>query len=36
LNLDTDAALRGYISIMPLTIDRTNWAVYDKLAHLNP
>lgn len=36
LNLDTDAALHGYISIMPLTIDRTNWAVYEKLAHLNP
>ena len=31
---DTDAALHGYISVMPLTIDRTNWAVYDKLKNL--
>ena len=29
--LDTDATLNGYISIMPLTIDRTDWTVYNKL-----
>ena len=29
--LDTDAALHGYISISPLTIDRTNWEVYHQL-----
>lgn len=33
--LDTDAALHGYISIMPLTIDRTDKAVYEKIAHLS-
>ena len=31
LTLDTDAALNGYISIMPLTINRTDWSVYNKL-----
>ena len=30
-SLDTDAALHGFISISPLTIDRTNWEVYHKL-----
>lgn len=30
-SLDTDAALNGYISIMPLTINRTDWTVFDKL-----
>ena len=29
--LDTDATMHGYISISPLTIDRTNWDVYRKL-----
>lgn len=29
--LDTDATLHGYISITPLTVDRTNWAVYRQL-----
>ena len=33
--LDTDATLHGYISIMPLTINKTNWSVYDRLSHLN-
>ena len=28
---DTDATLHGYISIMPLTTNRTNWEVYNKL-----
>ena len=30
--LDTDATLHGYISVTPLTIDKTNWEVYRKLA----
>lgn len=30
--IDTDAVMRGYISITPLTIDRTDRAVYSKLA----
>lgn len=34
-SLDTDSVMDGYISIMPLTIDRTNYAVYDKLKELN-
>ena len=29
---DTDATLHGYISIMPVTTNRTNWEVYKKLA----
>ncbi len=33
---DTDAVLRGhYISVMPLTMDRTDLAVYNKLLALN-
>ena len=32
--LDTDATLHGYISVMPVTIDRTNWAIYEKLKNL--
>ena len=31
LTLDTDAALNGYISVMPLTINRTDWSIYNKL-----
>ena len=31
LTLDTDAVISGYISIMPLTINRTDWTVYNKL-----
>ena len=31
---DTDATQHGYISVMPLTINRTNWAVYDKIKDL--
>lgn len=30
--LDTDATLNGYISIMPLSINRTDWKVYEKLS----
>lgn len=34
--LDTDAVLRGgYISVMPLTLDRTDLAMYEKLVALN-
>ena len=29
--LDTDAALNGYISVMPLTVNRTDWTVYHRL-----
>ena len=32
--LDTDATMRGYISVMPVTIDRTNWTIYEKLKNL--
>ena len=31
LTLDTDATISGYISVMPLTIHRTDTVVYDKL-----
>ena len=30
--LDTDATFHGYITITPLTVDKTNWEVYRKLA----
>ena len=33
--LDTDATLHGYITVTPLTVDKTNWEVYNKLANLN-
>lgn len=29
--LDTDATLHGYITVTPLTVDKTNWEVYRKL-----
>ena len=31
LTLDTDATLSGYITVTPLTTDKTNWEVYNKL-----
>lgn len=34
-DLDTDAVMHGYISISPLTLDRTNWMTYQKLTSLN-
>lgn len=34
--IDTDAALHGYISIMPMTTVRTDMAVYSRLSSLNP
>ncbi|MBO5836646.1 MAG: 5'/3'-nucleotidase SurE [Oscillospiraceae bacterium] len=36
LTLDTDCVMNGYISIMPLTIDRADPEVYRQLKHLNP
>ncbi len=33
--LDTDAALHGYISICPMTLERTNLEVFRELSHLN-
>lgn len=35
LTLDTDAVISGYISIMPLTINRTDWTVYNQLTGNN-
>ncbi len=35
LNLDTDAVMHGYISITPLSSERTRLAVFDKLKSLN-
>ena len=32
--LDTDATMHGFITITPMTIDRTNWEVFRKLNHL--
>lgn len=34
IELDTDAAFHGYISVTPLTIDKTNHTVYEKLKNL--
>ncbi len=34
LTLDSDCVMSGYISIMPLTIDRADPAVYEKIKHL--
>jgi len=33
--LDTDAAALGYISITPMTTDRTDYAIYHKLTQIN-
>ena len=35
LTLDTDCVMNGYISIMPLTIDRADMVVYHQLTELN-
>ncbi len=35
LSVDTDATTDGYISISPLTVDRTDYAVFEALKHLN-
>lgn len=34
-SIDTNAALTGYISVLPLTLDRTNTTVFEELAGLN-
>ena len=34
-SIDTDAALSGYISILPLTLNRTNMDVFNGLKTLN-
>lgn len=34
-DLDTDAVMHGYISITPLTLDRTDWRVYEQLIKMN-
>ena len=35
LSLDTDAVMHGHISIMPLTVNMTDMAVYNQLTQLN-
>ena len=35
-SIDTDATLHGFISITPLSMDRTNLAVFEALSKLNP
>jgi len=35
-SIDTNAALTGYISVLPLTLNRTNMDVFDDLSKLNP
>ena len=35
LSLDTDCVMAGYISVMPMTYDKTHWEFYHKLQHLN-
>ena len=34
-SIDTDAALSGFISVLPLTLNRTNMAVFNELKALN-
>lgn len=34
-NIDTNAVLTGYTSILPLTLDRTNQTVFEELSKLN-
>lgn len=36
LTLDTDCVMHGYISIMPMTINRADMVTYNKLISLNP
>ena len=35
LSLDTDAVISGYVSIMPLTVNRTDWTIYNQLKDLS-
>ena len=34
LTLDTDCVMAGYISVMPMTYDKTHWEIYNKLQSL--
>ncbi len=34
LTLDTDCVMAGYVSIMPMTYDKTHWEIYNKLQSL--
>lgn len=34
LTLDTDCVMAGYISVMPMTYDKTHWETYNKLQNL--
>ena len=36
LTLDTDSVMSGHISVMPLTVNRTDCALYETLKELNP
>lgn len=36
IDLDTDCIINGYISIMPMTINRVNMDIYHQLTKLNP
>ena len=36
MTLDTDCTLNGYITVTPLTIDKTNYTVYQQLPHIKP
>lgn len=35
LTLDTDAAVSGYISVLPVTVDKTKYDIFEKLSYLN-
>ena len=35
-SIDTNAIMSGYISVTPLTLNRTNMTVYEELIKLNP
>lgn len=35
LEFDTDAVMKGYISVTPMTLERTNYKVYGELTYLN-
>ena len=35
LTLDTDCVIAGYISVMPMTYDKTHWELYHKLQEQN-
>ena len=35
-SIDTNAIMSGYISVTPLTLNRTNMTVFEELIKLNP